>query len=729
MSFKLLAIRPLEGCNEDFLKNLEVNRIYKFYSDYKFYNNDIELSENKKLNVTHIKYESTTTFPKNLYDDFIDISAIVGKNGSGKSALVQLLCGGIYNLSIMKKFIKVKDIKKEKIDRLKVQIFYSFKNRTINKKLLEDFYVLEINGDVISLNEDSNGKFNYKKNDYNYLSKLIPFLFYNIVNNYSIYGLNATEVGSWINKIFIKNDGYRTPIVLNPYREDGNIDVNLETFFAKNRLLSNLLNLNFDRLGLKKNSSINPKKFNDLFNKDKVVSNSNYLENKKVVKLELSLNFEKFKDKQGNVNLKYLEYAKKYLHHVFNILYISNEEKRDYTKNDLIRLLSNSTIVEQYVLNYIFYKLEKISPFINDNLNEKNFLSYLKNLNDNFSDSHVLFKVYQAINFLKYDIYKDFKNDNNFEINVNDHSEESISNKISILMEYEREKFRDKYSGNHIIIYPSLLVTNIAFLPPPIFNIDIVFSENQGKLSDLSSGEKQIIYSIQGILYHLINISSKNSFRSNVENSYQFINIILDEVELYFHPDMQRKFVFSLINAIKGTYLQGIQGINVLFITHSPFILSDIPKQNVLFLEVDEISKKAKPNLYEGYNTFGANIHEMLTNGFFLGSTKGEFAISKINEFLSYYKKVSNLKIGTSEYNDDKKIFEDEKKDYYEKLISIIGEDYIRKILENHLEQLYNHFEIINEISKEDLFERKKALIVEIEEIDKKLTKNEKDKL
>jgi hypothetical protein len=32
MSFKLLAIRPLDGCNPKFLKNLEENRIYQFYN-------------------------------------------------------------------------------------------------------------------------------------------------------------------------------------------------------------------------------------------------------------------------------------------------------------------------------------------------------------------------------------------------------------------------------------------------------------------------------------------------------------------------------------------------------------------------------------------------------------------------------------------------------------------------------------------------------------------------
>ena len=44
MSFKLIAIRPLSGCNDKFLKNLIPNQIYKFYNEYKFlYENENEM--------------------------------------------------------------------------------------------------------------------------------------------------------------------------------------------------------------------------------------------------------------------------------------------------------------------------------------------------------------------------------------------------------------------------------------------------------------------------------------------------------------------------------------------------------------------------------------------------------------------------------------------------------------------------------------------------------------
>ncbi|MEB3800181.1 hypothetical protein INQ45_03570 [Flavobacterium columnare] len=59
MSFKLLAIRPLDGCNEKFLKNLEENRIYQFYQDYEFLNTNGKKVEGKDK-IVEIKFLSYT---------------------------------------------------------------------------------------------------------------------------------------------------------------------------------------------------------------------------------------------------------------------------------------------------------------------------------------------------------------------------------------------------------------------------------------------------------------------------------------------------------------------------------------------------------------------------------------------------------------------------------------------------------------------------------------------
>ena len=89
----------------------------------------------------------------------------------------------------------------------------------------------------------------------------------------------------------------------------------------------------------------------------------------------------------------------------------------------------------------------------------------------------------------------------------------------------------------------------------------------------------------------------------------------------------------------KGGNIDNIKGINILFCTHSPFILSDIPKENVLFLG-DEMD----------FKTFGANITISLASSFFMEYLIGEFAKTKITNIIEKLNKISNDK----ENNNDK---------------------------------------------------------------------------
>ena len=111
--FKLLAIRPLEGCDPKFLKNLKEGIVYKFYQDYEYYIKDGE----KELCLNHINYKSykekkivRIKSPNQEVDFYsngemkINISAVVGKNGSGKSALTELFLKAMFDLSIENDF-------------------------------------------------------------------------------------------------------------------------------------------------------------------------------------------------------------------------------------------------------------------------------------------------------------------------------------------------------------------------------------------------------------------------------------------------------------------------------------------------------------------------------------------------------------------------------------------------------------------------------------------------
>jgi hypothetical protein len=77
---------------------------------------------------------------------------------------------------------------------------------------------------------------------------------------------------------------------------------------------------------------------------------------------------------------------------------------------------------------------------------------------------------------------------------------------------------------------------------------------------------------------------------------------------------MQRRFVKYIIDCFSRVPLTGITSINLCFITHSPFILSDIYRQAILALNRDGTPNYA--TLQHG--SFGANIHDILADSFFM---------------------------------------------------------------------------------------------------------------
>ena len=731
MSFKLLAIRPLSGCNEKFLKNLEENRIYKFYSDYEFLDNQDEKIEkfNTTIEVAKIRY--TETVPENFYDSDnlkINISAIVGKNGSGKSSLVELLYALNYNLSIEKGIIEIFDFNKlvssfylinnYEINELKLsdniifgneedyqlykikklKIFNDIKRKYSEEKDLLEFLktwkyyfdhfliyriekifveiYFEYNGKIVKISNNHGLNFiEYEINSFEEPKEIIYEnidFFYSLVINYSIYGLNSEEIGDWVERVFHKNDGYQTPIVINPYREQGNIDINLENRLVRDRMFTNIL-LNEKLLQVTENSKIKTVliKLKKRNSPDETLINAIFDSNN-------------------------LEARNKF---ILSIIDFFNLNKNLPEKCKIKRELFNTTILDEQCIYYIFDKLKKITRnykiykkhkeinnvFNLDINNVDKFLEFLAELSTDYS--HVSYKIRQAINFI-------------------------IINKLEE-QDLIYSTFEKKYSLNNVSLYrifseiSSKIVDRskkykidiINLLPPSIFNVDFEF-DNGSSFSMLSSGEKQQIFSINSVLYHLINLNSTT--QNKFIHKYPYVNLILDEVELYAHPEMQRKYISEILSGIARLNTENIKGINILFITHSPFILSDIPKQNVLFLEVDEESKKALPSIYRGDNTFGENIHQMLTDGFFIENTVGEFAKSKINEIASFYKKVID-----SNKDDRINLIQEYKinsKSFIE-TIALIGEDYIRNILSNHIA------EIEKELGSNEFLKRRKELL------------------
>ena len=154
-------------------------------------------------------------------------------------------------------------------------------------------------------------------------------------------------------------------------------------------------------------------------------------------------------------------------------------------------------------------------------------------------------------------------------------------------------------------------------LPPPIFSIEIILKDKDTPNSDnvpfntLSSGERQQAFSISSALYHLANIESVHNDENNERVRYSNALIIFEEVELYFHPQLQKQLIKNLLDGIKQMHFKHIKSIQIIFVTHSPFILSDIPTENILALKKDCTETKE-------LKTFSANIYDILNTSFFM---------------------------------------------------------------------------------------------------------------
>lgn len=98
--------------------------------------------------------------------------------------------------------------------------------------------------------------------------------------------------------------------------------------------------------------------------------------------------------------------------------------------------------------------------------------------------------------------------------------------------------------------------------------------------------------------------------------------LVLDEPDLNLHPEWCRRFIDDCI-----TLVNNYSAVNVQFIiaTHSPYMISDIPKENVFSLE----EKGKMIVIKRAEKTFAANIIDILSDTFFLDYSIGEFARKK----------------------------------------------------------------------------------------------------
>ena len=138
-----------------------------------------------------------------------------------------------------------------------------------------------------------------------------------------------------------------------------------------------------------------------------------------------------------------------------------------------------------------------------------------------------------------------------------------------------------------------------------------------------------------GLNYYLKLFSTiRTCMYRNKHEKFKSVILLLDEPEARFHPDLARCFIYDLSIFLKEHFSD--LDFQVIITTHSPFILSDIISERVIKVSKDDKGYAQFIKVKE--NTFGADIHNLLKDAFFLKVTTGEFSRIFIRDIIDKVK-------------------------------------------------------------------------------------------
>ncbi|MGG5787948.1 AAA family ATPase [Bacillus pretiosus] len=244
----------------------------------------------------------------------------------------------------------------------------------------------------------------------------------------------------------------------------------------------------------------------------------------------------------------------------------------------------------------------------------------------------------------------------------------------------------------------ALNLLNFHFVKYPMFNLYLFKSNNKNQFLFEDFWKYYAKFNAFIPIYQVSwgNISSGQKALLNVFSRFYSIAekplsknllILIDEGDIYFHPQWQKRFVKDILTFLINIFTG--KNIQIILTSHSPFVISDLPPNNVILL--GQNSGKGMEPINEGKPTFAANFHTLFADSFFIkGGLIGDYAKDKINETIQL------LKDGEKDREFTK---------YAKNFINLIGEPVIRE----KLTQMY--FEYLERVDENSI----DAKILELE--------------
>lgn len=581
--------------------------------------------EKNELNIID-KDETGEFYPKNFFGDNINVTAIVGENGSGKTSLLKFLLQILNNRHYM------------------VNTFFAIYMKNINNKIV--FYKQEKN-------------INIKNIKYN----LETFWDNDLESNWVNYNYKYEEISSIINKHSIFNrygslNTFKHIHILNKYKDVLSI-INDKYYFDTLQIVIKEKNAAF----IKENMLDGE---NSYFKKESQEFLYKFLEDFKHPNQSQSSGIKRILKQNKLIEKERLMEYNTLLFFIHFIQLNKDEQSLNLSEEQLIEWINS----------------------LKDYKNIYDFLDEFEKLllkNEQFSIFYNIFnKLYGNIKYLK-GIQNDFiKNESNKEYLLNYPlcNEEKINEVIS------NTQYITGLSSEEVF-YCNFIEYRFINLEKKIF------------FDDLSDGEKNILIICIDFLHQLDLEKEKNKI------------FVFDEIDNSLHPFWKKELLNIIVKLLKKFKIinNHTKVTNIIFTTHSPFILSDLPKENVIFLEK---GKQVYP-FEEEKQTFGANIHTLLSHGFFMkDGLMGEFAKEKIQSIINYHEELLKKELTKNENkkqrDEEKEKYENEYKTKFWQIQSIIGDDYLKQVVKNHLIEI-EKIVLGNDEAKKEEVKRLKAQI------------------
>ncbi|SRX56127.1 AAA family ATPase [Aequorivita sp. CIP111184] len=256
----------------------------------------------------------------------------------------------------------------------------------------------------------------------------------------------------------------------------------------------------------------------------------------------------------------------------------------------------------------------------------------------------------------------------------------------------------------------------------------------------LSTGEQSLLNFYSAIY----------AFARKGENHLRKYNqylLILDEPETGYHAVWKKKFIKSITEILPELFneLKQSPSIQIIFSTHDALTLSDIPNDNITYLQrledssvkVFKVNEKGRPN-----RSFGANIIDLLADSFFVDNgLVGDFAKEKINRAIKWinaealFKEINNRENSLEKFTGNlnkqeikaKQILLDElrnevgvyNKEDYESILKIVDEPVLKAKMYSMFENVFSIY-VKDQAIKEEIQKLASQIGQDVEFKDKK---------